>query len=337
MKLDRCQLIRLSAPAVRASSMAAALILTMLSAGGPAPPQATINVTVSEGTSMAVAVSPDGHTLAVDLQGSIWTLPASGGTAKRITDVFNDAHQPAWSPDGKWIAFFGDRDGTYNIWVVAPDGSNQHKLTWGPFDDREPAWSHDGTRVAFASDRGDPMGSNYNIWVLDLGSHAMRRLTSNPAEDYMPSWSPDDSEIAFVSTRDGARSVWAIEVETGRERQMASSAGRIDALSWGPGGQIVCHSSTQGNSRLEVDGQPFTGSENVFPFRVSWASATQFFYVSDGKIRKRTLGGGDAQTVEFKATLPVTQARYTHRRRALLARFRSRKFWKPVSRTGFSS
>ena len=57
-----------------------------------------ISLTVSEGTSMSVAVSPDGQTLATDMQGSIWTLPSSGGTAKRITDLFNDARQPMWSP-----------------------------------------------------------------------------------------------------------------------------------------------------------------------------------------------------------------------------------------------
>src|SRR5271163_2574318 len=91
-----------------------------------------IDVTVSEGTSMSVAVSPDARTLAMDLQGGIWTLPASGGTAKRITGIYDDARQPVWSPDGKWIAFFAYRDGGYDIWAVAPDGTHQHKLTWGP-------------------------------------------------------------------------------------------------------------------------------------------------------------------------------------------------------------
>ena len=72
--------------------------VAMTLSGAPAPAPAHIDVTVHEGTSMSVAVSPDGRTLAVDLQGSIWTLPASGGPATRITDIFNDARQPVFSP-----------------------------------------------------------------------------------------------------------------------------------------------------------------------------------------------------------------------------------------------
>src|SRR5262249_30882618 len=147
---------------------------------------ATIDVTVSEGTSMAVAISPDGRTLVSDMQGSIWTMPAAGGAMKRITDLFNDARQPVWSPDGKTIAFFAYRDGGYDLWSVAPDGSNQRKLTVGPFDDREPIYSHDGTRLAFSSDRGNPLGSDYNIWILELRSGVLTQLTTNPAEDFMP-------------------------------------------------------------------------------------------------------------------------------------------------------
>ena len=86
--------------------------------GAPASTPPRIDVTVHEGTSMSVAVSPDGRTLAIDLQGSIWTVPASGGVATRINDVFNDARQPTWSPDGKWIAFFAYRDGGYDLWAI---------------------------------------------------------------------------------------------------------------------------------------------------------------------------------------------------------------------------
>src|SRR5581483_3084781 len=88
-----------------ATSGFAALCVSIALAQRAAP--ALVDVTVHEGTSMSVGVSPDGRTLAVDLQGSIWTLPATGGTATRITDIFNDARQPVWSPDGQWIAFFG--------------------------------------------------------------------------------------------------------------------------------------------------------------------------------------------------------------------------------------
>jgi len=271
-----------------------------------------INVTVTEGTSMSVARSPDGRTLAIDLQGSIWTLPVAGGAATRITDVFEDAHQPAWSPDGRSIAFFAYTGGGYDLWMMDADGRNRRRLTSGPFDDREPVWSHDGSRLAFSSDRGNPLGSDYNIWVLDVASGSLRQLTKDPAEDFMPSWSPDDGEIAFASSRGG---VWTVSVADGHERKRAMPEGRIDAPSWGPGGQIVYYNGRNGGSSLELNGTVLTEKENAGPFRVSWSSPTEFYYVGDGKIRKRSIDGGPAQTVAFTATLPVTRTSYTRRKR----------------------
>ena len=273
-----------------------------------------IDVTVREGTSMSVSISPDGRTLATDMQGSIWTLPVSGGAMQRITDVFNDARQPRWSADGRSITFFAYRDGGYDIWSVNPDGSNQRKLTWGAFDDREPIWSHDGTRLAFSSDRGNPMGSDYNIWVLDTRSGELRQITKTPGEDFMPTWSPDDSEIAFASSRDNYEGIWAMNLRSGGERRLRSVKGaRLDAPSWGPGGQLLYHVTAGGQTRFELDGKPVTGSENVFAFRASWASPSEFFYVSDGKIRKRSTAGLPMRTVDFTATMQVIQPQYTRR------------------------
>jgi hypothetical protein len=79
--------------------------------------------------------------------------------------------------------------------------------------------------------------------------------------------------------------VWAVNVADGTERKVVSASGRVDAPSWGPGGQLVYHHTVAGESRFEVDGTPLTGHENVFAFRASWAGSAAFFYVSDGKIR----------------------------------------------------
>ncbi|MDO8679873.1 MAG: amidohydrolase family protein [Acidobacteriota bacterium] len=297
----------------------AALVAVSLSAdqGAQKPaarPSGPIDVPVHEGTSMSVAISPDRATLATDMQGSIWTLPASGGTMTRITDVFNDARQPMWSPDGRTIAFFAYRDGGYDLWAVSPDGSNQRKLTWGTFDDREPIFSHDGTRIAFASDRGNTLGSDYNIFVLDTRSGAITQVTKGASEDFMPTWSPDDSEIAFASSRDSYDGLWAINIATGAERKLRTVAGgKVDSPSWGPGGQLLYHVTAGGQTRFEIDGKSVTGSENVFAFRASWASPTEYVYVSDGKIRRRSVSGLPMQTIEFTATLQVTRPQYTRR------------------------
>jgi len=271
----------------------------------------TKTITVHEGTSMAVSVSPDGKMLAIDLQGAIYVMPVGGGQAKRLGDIFNDAHQPQWSPDSKSIIYFAYRDGGYDLWQINADGTNQHMITEGTFDDREPIFSHDGSKIAFSSDRGDPLGSNNNIWVMDVKSGALTQLTTNPAEDVMPAWSADDKEVIFTSSRDTYKTLWAVNVETKAERKIADSDGNIAAASMGPDGQLVYQSSVGNDSQLNYNGKSISGKEVVFPFRPSWVSKNEFFYVADGKIKRRMLGGG-VKDVPFSVNLEITPPRDTY-------------------------
>src|SRR5277367_538690 len=82
-----------------------------------------IEFTTDEGTWLSLDVSPDGKTIVFELLGDIDTLPVEGGTAKLIDGGMAFDSQPKFSPDGKWIAFISDREGSENIFIMRPDGS----------------------------------------------------------------------------------------------------------------------------------------------------------------------------------------------------------------------
>jgi len=71
------------------------------------PADGAMTVTVTEGTNMAIGLSPDDSRLVISLQGVLFTLPASGGAATALTDYYQDARGPDWSPDGASIAYYG--------------------------------------------------------------------------------------------------------------------------------------------------------------------------------------------------------------------------------------
>src|ERR1700759_653457 len=109
-------------------------------------------VTLTEGTNIAATVSPDQKTIVMDLQGSLWSIPFEGGTAKQLTDPMMEPARPDYSPKGGLIAFQAYKGGTFHIWTINPDGTDLRQRTTGHGDDREPRFSPDGSKIAFGSD-----------------------------------------------------------------------------------------------------------------------------------------------------------------------------------------
>jgi Tol biopolymer transport system component len=101
---------------------------------------------------------------------------------------------PAWSPDGRQIAFISDRDGNAEIYLMQTDGSNLRRLTNHPADDWPAAWSPDGQRLVFASNRDE----NWNLYLVSVEGSPALRLTNAPGDEREPVWSPDGQMIAFA-------------------------------------------------------------------------------------------------------------------------------------------
>jgi Tol biopolymer transport system component len=101
---------------------------------------------------------------------------------------------PAWSPDGKRIAFVSARDGNTEIYVMDADGSGPTRLTTTTTFEFAPAWSPDGSKIAFHA--GD--GNDLEIWVMNADGTNPEQRTNNSVSDAEPSWSPDGGRMVFV-------------------------------------------------------------------------------------------------------------------------------------------
>lgn len=174
-------------------------------------------------------------------------LVNTNGAGRRtlVADLERDTLMANWSPDGAWIAFASDRDGTYDIFVAPADGSTAANLTDHPGKDMYPAWSPDGTRIAFESLRD----GNWDVFVMNSDGSGLVNLTNHPASDGNPTWSPDGARIAFVSDRGGAFDVYVIDVSGGEPPRQLTADPALDAYpAWSPSGeQIAFRSNRRGN------------------------------------------------------------------------------------------
>ena len=107
------------------------------------------------------------------LNSEIYVMNADGSGSRRLTHSAAYDGEPAWSPDGRKIAFRSTRDGNREIYVMNADGSNQRNLTRSPAKDGRPSWSPDGRRIAFVSNRDGRLEAH----VMNADGSGQRSLT----------------------------------------------------------------------------------------------------------------------------------------------------------------
>lgn len=178
---------------------------------------------------------------------------------------------PAWSPQGKWIAFaaLGAEGESEGLFLRNPDGVNRLQLSSDP--DRSPVWSPDGSKLAFVSTRD----GNQEIYVLKVGEAGpdgqATRVTRDPGRDFSPSWSPDGKRIAFISDKRGNRDIYTV-ADDGEDRlPLTQSQFEEEDIVWGPQGKVVFVSNPAGKSKLFV--ADLDGNQN--PVSAGDVSATQ--------------------------------------------------------------
>ena len=189
-------------------------------------------LTFQSGLESSPALSPDGeHVAFAAIDGGdrdIFLLRVGGERTINLTDdsPADDDH-PAFSPDGRFLAFRSEREGG-GLFVMGATGESVRRLT--TFGEN-PSWSPDGREIVFATEgESNPHGRERTseLWVVAARGGEPRRIFAGDA--VQPSWSPGGHRIAFWSVDQGIRDVWTVAAD-GSDPQRVTA---VESVDWNP-------------------------------------------------------------------------------------------------------
>ena len=278
---------------------------------------------ISEGTwHLAPALSPDGSLIAYFSEKDFYFVDmwlADGNTGKPIRRLLKSSYSSnyetyryitsssSWSPDGKFLAFAGKRDGKDDIVIVDVKRNKEMKRIRVPLSGANtPTWSPDGQRIVFSG----LDGGISDLFTVNVDGSDLQRLTNDRNADMHPVWSPDGKRIAFVTDRgpgtDFERLVWGnfrvafFDLATGKIDMPESMAiGRNVSPQWSGDGQSLAFvSDRNGINNIFLydagDGEAYqitdfyTGVQGITPLSpvLSWSKDSDrlaFVYFEQGK------------------------------------------------------
>jgi TolB protein len=196
-----------------------------------------VQITSFGSLTLAPTVAQDGRLAFVTYKGGtpeIWGQRKPNGAFERL---YPNAKQeglcfsPAWSPDGKRLAFVqGDRRGNADIMVLDLDSGRARRLTDGAGINTSPCWNPSGTQIAFTSDReGGPQ-----IYLMQDDGSNLRALTREGAYNESPAWSPSGAQIAYVSRFEGKFDLFVYKLGEGKAYQITTGVSSSESPAWSP-------------------------------------------------------------------------------------------------------
>lgn len=239
------------------------------------------------------ALSPDGKTIAFSWQGDIWTVPAAGGMATRLTVNPATDEAPVWTPDGKSIVFASNRTGNSDIYVMAADGTDVRRVTYSSGTSTPYSVSPDGRSVYGQT---NAFGRT-NVFRAPLSGGEVTRLTLHPLEiQFTADVSPDGSKVVFCSG--GSAGLWrkpghhgsnTPELWTGTPTAPLSNLEQVTHNEW-----LDMYPRFVSNDSL-VFMSNRNGAHNVWFSRLNGRDAHALTTFKDGTIRALTFSRATSQ------------------------------------------
>ena len=204
------------------------------------------------------ALSPDGKQIAFSYEGDIWTMPAEGGLARRLTVHEAYEEQPQWSPDGKTIVFQGNRFGNNDLFLIDAQGGNPLRLTYHSAGDSNPKWTSDGAILFQTSRYFREIERVPEVYQINASGGTPSRVMD--ALGFNPTPSPDGRFIAYTDGSSpidrepylgpASHDIWIFDKKNNTYTQITTFKGMDILPDWGGSNQLYYLSAEKGRYNL---------------------------------------------------------------------------------------